>query len=40
MAKFDFFTFCDIVTQLLGAYILSVISDKISEGLKERHVLY
>jgi len=40
MARFDYLTYCDIVTQLPDAYILSAITDKISDGLKARYVLY
>jgi len=34
MAKLDYETFCDAVTSLTNAYILCVISAKISEGLR------
>jgi len=40
MAKFDYLTYCDIVTWLQDVCILSAIRDKISDGLKARYVLY
>jgi len=32
--------FCDVVKLLFDAYILRAISDKISDGLRARYMLY
>jgi len=40
MIKIDYLAFYEVVTASTNVYILSVISDKISDGLKVRYVLY